>query len=222
MDINDSDKQHEEKVSSLYALLRFRVEGNLRYLSHAETMRVFQRACVRAGMRMTYSRGFNPHPRMSLVLPRSVGVESDDEMLCLRVEQHSPGFDTKAMQNELPEGIEIVSVNMSPSNAVPEPNSVRYSIKTKKDCSGKSEKELIEGLLAEDKIVVERRIGKGPNTRPVDVRPFLESISAQPAGFVIDCKISHEGTIRVDEILGLLKLEVKDLKEPVRRLSVQY
>ncbi len=194
----------------------------MRYLSHAETMRVFQRACVRAGVKMMYSQGFNPHPRMSLVLPRNVGVESDDEMLCLRIEEGARGLDTEALKNELPEGIEIVSVNMSHSKSVPEPNSVRYFIKTKEDCSGNREKEPIEGLLARDKIVVERRIGKGPDTRPVDVRPFLESIIAQPAGFVVDCRVSTTGTIRVDEILGLLKLEVKDLKEPVRRLSIQY
>ena len=50
----------------------------------------------------------------------------------------------------------------------------------------------------------------------------MESISAEPAGFAIDCKVSTSGTIRVDEILDLLKLKIEDLKEPVRRLNVKY
>ena len=55
----------------------------MRFLSHAETIRVFQRACVRAGVQIAYSQGFNPHQKMSLVPPRSVGVESNDDLLCL-------------------------------------------------------------------------------------------------------------------------------------------
>lgn len=70
--------------------VRFKVEGSLRFLSHAETLRLFQRACVRAGLALRYSEGFNPHPKLSLPLPRSVGVESDDELLCLWVEREPP------------------------------------------------------------------------------------------------------------------------------------
>ena len=69
------------------AVIRFRVRVDMRYLSHAETMRMFQRALVRAGVKVSYSQGFNPHLKMSLVLPRSMGVESDDEILCLWLEE---------------------------------------------------------------------------------------------------------------------------------------
>ncbi|MBN2271219.1 MAG: DUF2344 domain-containing protein, partial [Sedimentisphaerales bacterium] len=62
-------------------LLKFRIWGNLRFLSHAETMKVFQRACARAGLDVAHTEGFNPRPRLSLPLPRSVGVESDEELL---------------------------------------------------------------------------------------------------------------------------------------------
>jgi hypothetical protein len=65
--------------------VRFRIGGALRFLSHAETSRVFQRACARAGIPVKYSAGFNPHPKLSLPLPRSVGVESDDELLVVRL-----------------------------------------------------------------------------------------------------------------------------------------
>ena len=57
----------------------------MRFLSHAETARVLQRACVRAAVPVRYSEGFNPHPRLSLPLPRPVGVESEDELLVVRL-----------------------------------------------------------------------------------------------------------------------------------------
>ena len=191
-------------------------------MSHAETMRVFQRACVRAGVKVAYSQGFNPHPRMSLVLPRSVGVESDDEMLCLRLEEEGAGFDTEMLKNEVPEGIEIFSVTTSRSKNVPEPSSVRYLIKVRPGLADESMKERIKGLLASDKIVVDRRSGEDLRIKHIDVRPYLESIDVEAEGIVVDCKVSPAGTIRVDEILSLLQLEVKDLAGPVRRVSVQY
>jgi radical SAM-linked protein len=183
-------------------------------------MRVFQRACVRAGMKVAYSQGFNPHLRMSLVLPRSVGVESDDEILCLWLEQGQEQVDGELLKSELPQGIEIVSAQISRANSVPEPVLARYVIKVK--CVDESIKGRSEKLLASDKIVLERRSGEGSKVKMVDVRPFLESIGAESREVVVDCKISPAGTIRVDEILDLLKLTVGDLAGSVRRTSVQW
>ncbi|MHC4625895.1 MAG: DUF2344 domain-containing protein, partial [Planctomycetota bacterium] len=44
-------------------MIKFRVRDTLRFLSHAETLRVFQRACVRGHIKILYSQGFNPRPR---------------------------------------------------------------------------------------------------------------------------------------------------------------
>jgi len=70
-------------ATAVQAAVWFRIGGLLRFLSHAETLRVCQRACARAGVPVKHTMGFNPHPRLSLPLPRSVGVESDDELLVL-------------------------------------------------------------------------------------------------------------------------------------------
>jgi len=183
-------------------------------------MRVFQRACVRAGVRVKYSQGFNPHQRMSLVLPRSVGVESDDEMLCLWLDDGEAGFDVESLKDELPEGIEIVSARISATKKVPEPSSARYVIKVKGTDKGISER--IAEILASKEITVERQMGEDSRIKMVDVRPFLESISVQGGDVVVDCKVSPAGTIRVDEILGLLQLGVEDLAQAVRRTGVQW
>jgi len=51
-------------------------------------LKVFQRACIRAGIEIQHSQGFNPRPKLSLPLPRTVGIETDDDLLCLRVHVH--------------------------------------------------------------------------------------------------------------------------------------
>ena len=79
----DTDMAALDDISLL--VIKFKIGGNLRFLSHAQTLMVFRRACIRAGIKIQYSQGFNPRPRLSLPLPRPVGVASDDELLCLRV-----------------------------------------------------------------------------------------------------------------------------------------
>ena len=194
----------------------------MRFLSHAETMRLFQRACVRAGVKVAYSQGYNPHQRMSLVLPRSVGVESDDELLCLWLAEGQTEIDTNALKGELPNGIEIVSVETSQAKNVPEPISARYIMKVQRQYADDNARRRIEEILAGDKVVVDRRTGENSRTKPVDVRPFLESIKAEQDQVVVDCKISQAGTIRVNEILDLLQLKTADLTGPVRRTNVQW
>ena len=209
----------------------------MRFLSHAETMRLFQRACVRAGVKVAYSQGYNPHQRMSLVLPRSVGVESDDEILCLWLKDGQTEIDAKSLRSELsafgetspvpkerggPNGIEIVSVETSQAKSVPEPISARYIMSVRGQYIDDKIRRQIEVILAGDKVMVDRRTGEDSRTRPVDIRPFLESIKAEQDRVAVDCKISPAGTIRVDEILKLLGLAVEDLAGPVIRTTVQY
>ncbi|MEE9370604.1 MAG: TIGR03936 family radical SAM-associated protein, partial [Sedimentisphaerales bacterium] len=102
-------------------LIKFKVRDNLRFLSHAETVKVFQRACIRAGIKIQYSQGFNPRPKLYLPLPRSVGVETDDDLLCLRVNLSGPRTVSDESQikaglaKQLPDGVELLSVTTVPA-----------------------------------------------------------------------------------------------------------
>jgi radical SAM-linked protein len=185
-------------------------------------MRLFQRACVRAGVQIAYSQGFNPHQKMSLVPPRSVGVQSDDDLLCLWLKEGQTGIDAEAFKAALPEGIEIISVETTHAKNIPEPISVRYVLNVQGQKIDEGVRKHITDVMADDKFIVNRRAGEDSGARPVDVRPFLEAIKTEPWGFTVDCKISPAGTIRVDEILGLLQLKTEDLSGPVRRTSVQW
>jgi radical SAM-linked protein len=185
-------------------------------------MRAFQRACVRAGVQIAYSQGFNPHQKMSLVPPRSVGVESDDDLLCLWLKEGQAGIDAEAFKAALPEGIEIISVETAQAKNIPEPISARYTFKSLNSKIDDCLRKHITDVLAADKFIVNRRTGEDSETKPVDIRPFIEAINMDRGEFTVDCKISPAGTIRIDEILGLLKLKTEDLAGPVRRTCVNW
>ena len=61
--------------------VRFAKHGKVRFLSHRDIARVWERALRRAGVRVAYSEGFSPRPKLSFGLALSTGYESLGEYL---------------------------------------------------------------------------------------------------------------------------------------------
>jgi len=214
--------------------IRFKVEGSLRFLSHAETLKLFQRACVRAGLAIRYSEGFNPRPKLSLPLPRPVGVESDEELLCLRVARdpltEDPAADEQresrikeALARQLPEGCELISVGAAGAGVSFVPRSAAYVFSVQPEYLTEELEATIERLLSSENLPVRRVMDEGKTKfKNVDVRSFLKSIKLDDSSIIVECAISPAGSIRVEEILMLLGLDEGKLAGPIRRTSVQW
>ncbi len=86
----------------------FEKQGRAAYLSHLDVMRTFQRAFIRAGIRIRHSEGFNPHPKMSIALPLQLGCESLCELLDASV-LDGPEDMVGALNAVLPEGMRVLS-----------------------------------------------------------------------------------------------------------------
>jgi uncharacterized protein (DUF2344 family) len=228
----------------ILALVRFKVWGLSRFLSHAETLRVFQRACVRASIALVYSQGYNPRPRLSLPLPRSVGVESDDELLCVRVKDNKDSSVVaqnktllrerdleseikEKLSEQMPKGLEVISVSLADTKSSLQPISATYVLPVKPEYIDDSFRAKAQQLLSSESLYVTRP--KKPVSRhsqnlekKLDVRPFLESIEINDQGIVIRCNISTAGSIRIDEVLMLLELNMGKLALPIRRKNIRW
>ena len=91
--------------------VRFCRGQELKFISHLDIVRLWQRALHRAGIPIAYSEGFSPHPRISLAAPLPVGVTSEAELMdILSSKQVSPHWFTAAVSRQLPHGIEILQV----------------------------------------------------------------------------------------------------------------
>lgn len=92
--------------------LLFQKTGNAVWISHLDLMRLFQRAFKRAGLRLKHTQGFNPRPSVSIVLPLSVGVKSECELLEFELDgQELPCQEIKARLNPaLTAGITVLDV----------------------------------------------------------------------------------------------------------------
>ncbi|MBN1101883.1 MAG: TIGR03960 family B12-binding radical SAM protein [Deltaproteobacteria bacterium] len=91
--------------------IRFSKLGKARHLSHLEVVRLFSRAFRRGGLKMVYSKGYHPMPRISFYSALPVGVESLDESLEIRLhETLSPPKILERLNAQLPPGIRITTV----------------------------------------------------------------------------------------------------------------
>lgn len=206
--------------------VKFRVCGDVRFLSHLETARVLARALIRAGFRARYSQGYNPHMRMSLPLPRQVAVESDAELFCVELEQGESEFDAddfrRRFGRELVEGLEILDVSISSRRKAARPVSVKYVVTAADDCGGDDIRARIKAVLASERIELERAGRKGRGPKVVDVRGYIESMEFDGRDISVECKISPSGSIRADEIMELLGLDGAGTALPVRRVRVDW
>lgn len=221
-------------VTDATLVVRFAIAGSLRFLSHAETLRLFERACARASVPVKYTQGFNPHPKQSLPLPRAVGVAGDDEVLVVRVfdAQGFPLDDQEeaarrawrdhmqaALAGALVPGIDIRQVELARSKASYHPVTAEYVLAVT-EAGGLRDK--IAGLLATDALIVERVVPNRPGGRRVDVRPFILSMRLEQTHVIVECGISDAGSVRVDEIMTLLDITPSDLAAPIRRTHVTW
>lgn len=89
--------------------LLFEKQDTACYISHLDLMRTFQRLFLRGGMFVKHSKGFHPHPIMSIVLPLPVGQSSCCELLDFEIESD---VDLEALPEVLnagcPEGLRVL------------------------------------------------------------------------------------------------------------------
>ncbi len=70
--------------------IKYQKTGNLKFLSHLDLVRAFERGLRRTELPLSFSEGFNPHPKISFGPPLPVGVSSDSEYIDLLLNKRIP------------------------------------------------------------------------------------------------------------------------------------
>ena len=88
----------------------FSKTGDMRFISHLDLVRMFQRASRRAGLPVTVTQGFSPHLKISIQKALKLGVESSSEEATFYLDrQVAPEDFACSMNAQLPDGVRIVS-----------------------------------------------------------------------------------------------------------------
>jgi len=93
--------------------VNFAKKSLMRFVSHLDLMRLFQRALRRAGLPIAMTQGFSPRPKISFKRALKLGIESENEevIFCINGWMKPEEFMTR-FQAQLPEGIIINSVRI--------------------------------------------------------------------------------------------------------------
>jgi radical SAM-linked protein len=101
-----------------HLVVRYAKRGKMRFASHRDVARVFERGVRRAGLPIAYSAGFTPHPRISYAGGAPTGVASEAEYLTLALVSRLAGPQVRERLNAaLPDGIDVIDVTDAASGA---------------------------------------------------------------------------------------------------------
>src|SRR5438046_4610227 len=187
--------------------IRYAKRGRLRFTSHRDFARAFERALRRAAVPMAYSAGFSPHPKISYVGAAPTGVASEAEYLEIGLaERREPGAVLSALDAALPPGLDIVEVvEAEPPGLAERIDASHWRIELA-GVSPAAARSAVEQFLAVGEAPVDKLTKDGRRT--VDARrPVLAASVSEPAEpdtsdtcAIIDLVVRHvPPTVRPDD-----------------------
>jgi radical SAM-linked protein len=207
--VRDQPEQQAPPVQRLR--IRYAKRGRLRFTSHRDFSRAFERAIVRARVPMAYSSGFNPHPRISYTGASPTGAASEAEYLEIGLaERTDPAAVRAALDEALPTGLDVLEVVESAGGSLSDLLEASVWRTTVPDLSPAEAADVVAAFLAADAVPVERMTKKG--LRTFDCRAAVVSLTSAsqqgPGGecAILDMVLRH-GTpsVRPDDVLAGLR-----------------
>jgi len=158
--------------------IRFSRGEEIKYISHLDIMRLWERALRRARIPLAYSEGFNPRPRISLAAPLSVGVTSEAELMDIFLSKMvSPHWFTAAVNQQLSHGIQILEVFPIGPGIPSLQSQVRYAeyrVQVSTEKESKDIQAAISGLLATEHLPWHHE--RDPGRRSYDLRTLIDDL----------------------------------------------
>jgi radical SAM-linked protein len=162
----------------------FTKRGKVRFISHRDVARAFERAFRIEALPLSFTQGFSPRPKVSFGLALSVGHESEAEYLDVELATPIPlGPLAARLTGALPEGIEVIAVEplVDRAPALQEAvGAVEWEIEVfadapEVDASPAAMAARVDAVLAASTLPVSRqRTGK---TTTDDIRPAIRRIT---------------------------------------------
>ena len=188
-------EQPEQQAPPVQRLrVRYAKRGRLRFTSHRDFSRAFERAVFRARIPMAYSSGFNPHPRISYAGAAPTGSASEAEYLELALAEVVVPADVHTVLDEaLPPGLDVLEVVESPGGSLADLlEGSRWRIDVAADRGAVTD--AVDRFLAADEALVERMTKKG--VREFDARGAVVSLVLLPPDAAASGRTSLDVVLR--------------------------
>ncbi len=203
------------------ARITFSRGPEIKYISHLDLLRMWERILRRARVPLAFSKGFNPHPRLALAAPLPVGVLATAEILEIHLDPPMPPPDLeRAIHQQLPPGVRVSHVEEVEDSGPSLPSLVRaaeYEVQLAEATTRREVEERIDRLLGTRTLLRERMRQKAPKgearkeePRQYDLRPLVEDIWIERWNgekiIAMRLRADPAGTGRPEEVLDELRM----------------
>jgi radical SAM-linked protein len=212
--MGDVTQNGSAPVTTQHLLVRYAKRGKMRFASHLDVARAFERGVRRAGLPIAYSAGFTPHPKISYAGGAPTGVASEAEYLSLTLTSRAEADAVRERLNAaLPDGIDVIAVTAEDSGGLPA--SRLTASEWQVALPGLRPDDVVpvvKEFLALTEAPVERLTSKG--MRRMDARAAVVSLDVRDgteAGTALRMVVRHTApAVRPDDVLNALK-DVSDV-----------
>lgn len=189
--------------------LWFSKSERVRYISHLDVLRFWERSIRRAGLPLAYSQGFTPHPRIAFAGPLPLGFASEAELMDVTLEERvDPAEFRTRLEAELSADFAITGLEEIPLS-VPPPQAALlwadYRVELPGLAIGEA-RQAVTAFLGRDSFewTEERR----DRARTYDLRQAVARLEARKAGDVtvleMRLQATQELTARPEQLAAAL------------------
>ncbi|MEV7424321.1 MULTISPECIES: TIGR03936 family radical SAM-associated protein [unclassified Streptomyces] len=207
--------------------LRYTKRGRLRFTSHRDFQRAFERALRRAEVPMAYSAGFTPHPKVSYANAAPTGTGSEAEFLEIAlVEARDPDKLRELLDESLPTGLDIIDAVEARTSGLADRLTASVWELRLEGVTEAAAGHAVSAFLAAESVEVQRRGKNGLRTfdargavaglevDPQPARPQPDRPGDEPCA-ILRLVVRHvTPAVRPDDVLSGLRA-VADLAPPV-------
>lgn len=183
--------------------IRFRKQGDLRFVGHRDLVRSLERLFRRAGLALGMSQGFHPKPKMSFPSALAVGIEGLDEVMELELAEPQSAEEllSRLCCAAVP-GLAFASAEVLPPGAgKARLSGALYRVPVPAALCPQTADRVARLLSAASYPIVRPK-----RSTPLDLRRSLESLSLQDGVLQMRLRIEPEGSVGPRDVLAALDL----------------
>lgn len=164
-------------------VLKFTKDGYAKYTSHLDLLRFFKRAFRKSGIALSYSQGFNPHPKLGFAQPLSLGYASSCELLEFTTDIP---YDTnniyEMLKDMMPEGLNILwckELSEDIKSLAGIADYAIYEVVIPYDVTEEKLEELKDAYLSQEEILAMKRQKKDKKMVSVNIKHMIRNFEAK-------------------------------------------
>ncbi len=200
------------------AMIRFGKQPRLRFISHLDLQRFFQRAVNRTGLPIAWSQGFNPHPVMSFGSALALGWTSEYEIIDIKLSAPMGRKRTEdAIRAALPEDLPVIEVRMVDDRHAA-PMALVKMADYRVDLEGESAQAVLEQIpafMARETVTAMKKTKSGE--KEINARPMVIELTPDDTGFNARLMLTERESIKPDLLVALLA-EMAGVEVPEARI----